>query len=113
VAVTSADPHALAFAVPTTVAMGLSGYASVLVYAAYASAGNAGCFRRTNEPRNAAGLANLVAKEGWLDVGVETVGILSERLVATPKVVMAGLAKVITDIVIRDEEELISGIGTC
>jgi tripartite-type tricarboxylate transporter receptor subunit TctC len=102
-AVTSAQPSALAPGLPTLAASGVPGYESVTMYGIYAPANSpAMLINRLN--READRFLDMPdTKERFFNAGVETVGGSPQDFAAAIKSDMARLGKVIKDAGIRAE----------
>ena len=102
-AVTSAQPSALAPGLPTVAASGLPGYESASLLGVFAPAGTpAALINRLNQEMVRA-LMRTDAQERLFNSGVEAVGSSPEQFAATVKSEMAKWGKVIRDAGIRDE----------
>ena len=102
-AVTIAQPSALAPGLPTVAASGLPGYESASLLGAFAPAGTpAALINRLNQEMVRA-LMRTDAKERLFNFGVEAVGSSPEQFAAAVKSEMAKWGKVIRDAGIRDE----------
>ena len=102
-AVTSAQPSALAPGLPTVAASGLPGYESISIYGVFAPARTpAAIIARLNQE-----MVRIVNKpevrEKFLNSGVETVGSSTEEYVAAIKADIARMGKLIKDAGIRAE----------
>ncbi len=102
-AVTTAQPSALAPGLPTMAASGLPGYESGSIYGIFAPAGIlATLINRLNQEIVRA-LNRTEVKEKFFNVGVEIVGSSPEEFAATIKSDMARMGKLIKDAGIRVE----------
>ena len=102
-AVTSAQPSALAPGLPTMAASGLPGYESASLLGVFAPAATpAALVNRLNHEMVRA-LTRSDAKERLFNSGVEAVGSSPEQFAATVKSEMAKWGKIIRDVGIRDE----------
>ena len=102
-AVTSAQPSALAPGLPTLAASGVPGYESVTMYGMYAPANSpAMLINRLNQEADRF-LDMPDTKERFFNAGVETVGGSPQDFAAAIKSDMARLGKVIKDAGIRAE----------
>ena len=102
-AVTTAQPSALAPDLPTVAAAGLPGYEAAALYGMFAPAGTpASIIGRLNQETVRA-LARSDVKERFFNAGVETVGTTPEQLAAIVKSEMNRMGKVIKEAGIRSE----------
>ncbi len=102
-AVTTAQPSALAPGLPTVAAAGLPGYEAAALYGMFAPAGTpATVITRLNQETVRA-LARSEVKERFFNAGVETVGTTPEQLAAIMKSEMVRMGKVIKESGIRSE----------
>ena len=102
-AVTSAQPSALAPGLPTVAASGLPGYESISIYGIFAPAKTpATIITRLNQEMVRI-LNKADVKEKFLNSGVEPVGSSPEEFAATIKSDMVRMGKVIKDAGIRGE----------
>jgi tripartite-type tricarboxylate transporter receptor subunit TctC len=102
-AVTSAEPSALAPGLPTVAATGVPGYESISIYGLFAPARTpAGVIAILNKHVVQA-LARPDIRERFFAAGVETAGTSPEQLAATVRSDMARMGKVIREAGIRGE----------
>jgi tripartite-type tricarboxylate transporter receptor subunit TctC len=102
-AVTSAEPTALAPGLPTVAAAaGLPGYESISIYGVFAPAKTPEAIIRQLNQSIVAVLKQPDVREKFLNVGVETVGSTPEGFAAVIKADMARMSKVIKEAGIRD-----------
>jgi len=103
IAVTTAEPTALAPDLPTVGSTGLPGYEATTMYGVFAPAHTpAGIIERLN--REIAGvLRRTDIKERFLTAGVETVGSTPQQLTTAMRSEMSTLGRLIVDNGIRDE----------
>jgi tripartite-type tricarboxylate transporter receptor subunit TctC len=102
-AVTSAQPSALAPDLPTVAGSGYPGYEAAAMYGLFAPAGSpAAAINRLNQETLRA-LVRSDVKERFFNAGVETVGTTPDQLFAAIKSEMTRLGKVIKDAGIRGE----------
>ncbi len=100
-AVTSAQPSALAPGLPSVAASGVPGYEAITMYGLYAPARTpATVVARLNRESNRV-LGTPESRERFLNAGVETVGGAPEELAGAMKSEMARMGKVIRDAGIR------------
>lgn len=102
-AVTSAEPSALAPGVPTMAASGLPGYESISIYGVFAPAGTPRTVIDKLNEEIVRLLNRADIKEKFFNAGMETVGGSPEQLAATVKSEIARLGKVIKKAGIRSE----------
>ena len=102
-AVTSAEPSALAPGVPTMAASGLPGYESISIYGVFAPAGTPRALIDKLNAEIGRLLNRADIKEKFFNAGMETVGGSPEQLAATVKSEIARLGKVIKEAGIRSE----------
>ena len=102
-AVTSAQPSALAPGLPTVAAAGLPGYEAVSIIGILAPAGTRATIIGRLNQEIVRILNQTNVKEQLFSTGVETVGSSPEQFAATVKSEMARLGKVIKDASIRAE----------
>ncbi len=102
-AVTSAQPSALAPGLPTMAAAGLPGYESSSPFGIFAPAGTpVGIVRQLSTALSkVAGTPDI--RDKFFNSGVETVGSTPEQLAATIKIEMAKWGKLIREVGIREE----------
>ena len=102
-AVTSAQPSALAPELPTVASSGYPGYEAAAMYGLFAPAATpVAVITRLNQETLRA-LARSDVKEKFFSAGVETVGTTPDQLLAAIKSEMVRLGKVIKDAGIRGE----------
>jgi tripartite-type tricarboxylate transporter receptor subunit TctC len=102
-AVTSAQPSALAPGLPTVAASGLPGYESIQIYGVFApSRTPAAIVKRLNDAIVRV-LVRADVAEKFLAGGVEPVGSTPQQLGATVKSEIARMSRVIKDAGIREE----------
>ena len=102
-AVTSAEPSALAPGVPTMAASGLPGYESISIYGVFAPARTPRTLIEKLNEEIVRFLNRADIKERFFNAGMETVGGSPEQLAATVKSEIARLGKVIEKAGIRSE----------
>jgi tripartite-type tricarboxylate transporter receptor subunit TctC len=102
-AVTSAEPSALAPGVPTMAASGLPGYESISIYGVFAPARTPRTLIDKLNEEIVRFLNRADIKERFFNAGMETVGGSPEQLAATVKSEIARLGKVIKEAGIRSE----------
>ena len=102
-AITSAEPSALAPGVPTVASSGLPGYESISIYGVFAPARTPRPIVNKLNEEIVRVLNRTDVKEKFFNAGVETVGGSPEQLAATVKSEMARMGKVIRDAGIREE----------
>ncbi len=102
-AVTSAQPSALAPGLPTVAASGLPGYESNSIYGIFAPAKTPAAIVTQLNQEIVRVLSRTEVKEKFLNSGVETVGSSPEEFAAAIRSDMARMAKVIKDAGIRGE----------
>ena len=102
-AVTSAEPTALAPGVPTMAASGLPGYESISTYGVFAPAKTPRAIIDKLNEEIVRFLDRADVKERFFNAGMETVGGSPGQLAATVKSEMARMGKVIKDAGIRGE----------
>jgi tripartite-type tricarboxylate transporter receptor subunit TctC len=103
IAVTSAEPSALAPGLPTIAASGLPGYESISIYGVYVPAGTPEAIVRQLNLAIVSVLNTPEVRERFLNVGMEVVGSTPEQFAAAMKADEARLRKVITEAGIRAE----------
>ena len=102
-AITSAEPSALAPGVPTVASSGLPGYESISIYGVFAPARTPRPIVNKLNEEIVRVLNRTDVKEKFFNAGVETVGGSPEQLAATVKSEMVRMGKVIKDAGIREE----------
>jgi tripartite-type tricarboxylate transporter receptor subunit TctC len=102
-AVTSAQPSALAPGLPTMAASGVPGYSLVAVFGVFAPARTPSAIIDRLQAHIVRVLHDSETKERLFESGSEAVGSSSEEFASTIKAEMANLGKLITDAGIRDE----------
>lgn len=103
VAVTSAQPSALAPGLPTVAAAGVPGYASVAIFGVLAPAKTpAAIIKRLHQDITRV-LNTVEVRTRFFNSGSEVVASTPDEFAAAIKSEMAGLGKLITDAGIRDE----------
>ncbi len=100
-AVTSAQPSALAPGLPTVAAAGLAGYESVAILSIFAPAKTSATLVHRLNKEVVRVLNTPQVKERFFNIGVEVVGSSPEQLSDTMKTEMARWSKVIKDAGIR------------
>jgi tripartite-type tricarboxylate transporter receptor subunit TctC len=102
-AVTSAEPTALAPGVPTVAASGLPGYESISIYGIFAPAGTPRVVIDKLNQEIVRLLNRADIKEKFFNAGMETMGGSPEQLAATVKSEIARVGRVIKQAGIRSE----------
>jgi len=102
-AVTSAEPTALAPGVPTVAASGLPGYESISIYGIFAPAGTPRALIDKLNREIVRLLNRADIKEKFFNAGMETMGGSPEQLAATVKSEIARVGRVIKQAGIRSE----------
>ncbi len=102
-AVSSAEPSALAPGLSTLAGSGLPGYETVAMYGMFAPAGTPATVIDRLHQEVVRVLNRTEVKEKFFNVGMETVGSSPEEFAATMKSDMARMSKVIKDAAIRVE----------
>ncbi len=102
-AVTSAEPSALAPGLPTVASSGLPGYESISIYGLFAPSKTPAAIVRLINQESAQYLRTADVKERFLKMGVETVGSTQEEFAAAIRTDTARLSKVIRDAGIRED----------
>jgi tripartite-type tricarboxylate transporter receptor subunit TctC len=102
-AVTSAEPSALAPGLPTMAAAALPGYESIAIYGVFAPARTPPAIIRKLNAEIVRVLNAPDLKERFFNIGMEPVGGSPEQLAATIRSEMARIAKVIKEAGIRSE----------
>ena len=102
-AVTSAEPTALAPGVPTVAAAGLPGYESISIYGIFAPAGTPRALIDKLNREIVRLLNRADIKEKFFNAGMETMGGSPEQLAATVKSEIARVGRVIKQAGIRSE----------
>jgi tripartite-type tricarboxylate transporter receptor subunit TctC len=102
-AVTSAEPTALAPGVPTVAASGLPGYESISIYGIFAPAGTPRVLIDKLNREIVRLLNRADIKEKFFNAGMETMGGSPEQLAATVKSEIARVGRVIKQAGIRSE----------
>jgi len=102
-AVTSAQPSALAPGLPTVAASGLPAYEAISVYGMFAPAKTPETIINRLNQDIVRVLNGADVKEKFLNAGVEVVGSSPEQFAAAIKADMARMGKVIKDAGIREE----------
>jgi tripartite-type tricarboxylate transporter receptor subunit TctC len=96
-AVTSAEPSALAPGLPTVAAAGLPGYESIAIYGVFAPAKTPRAIIRTLNEEITRVLTAAEFREKFFNIGMDPVGGSPEQLTAMMKSEIQRLAKVIKD----------------
>ena len=102
-AVTSAQPSALAPGLPTVAASGVPGYSLVAVFGVFAPARTPATIVNRLQEQIVRVLREPETKERLFKSGSEAVGSTAEEFASTIRAEMANLGKLITDAGIRDE----------
>jgi tripartite-type tricarboxylate transporter receptor subunit TctC len=102
-AVTSAEPSALAPGLPTMAAAALPGYESIAIYGVFAPARTPPAIIRKLNAEIVRVLNAPDLKERFFNIGMEPVGGSPDQLAATIRSEMARIAKVIKEAGIRSE----------
>lgn len=102
-AVTSAEPSALAPGLPTVASSGLPGYESISIYGLFAPSRTPAAIIRLVNHESAQYLRTPEVKERFFKAGVETVGSSPEEFAAVIKADMVKMARIIKDAGIREE----------
>ena len=102
-AVTSAEPSALAPGLPTVAASALPGYESISIYGIFAPAQTPRTIIHKLNEEIVRVLNRTDVKEKFFNIGMETIGGSPEQLAMTVKFEMARMGKVIKNAGIRNE----------
>ena len=102
IAVTSAEPSALAPGLPTVAASGLPGYESISIYGVFAPARTPDAIVTRLNQAIVGALNTPEVRERFFNSGVETVGSTPAQFAATIRADVARMRKVIVDAGIRE-----------
>jgi tripartite-type tricarboxylate transporter receptor subunit TctC len=102
-AVTSAQPSALAPGLPTVASAGLPGYESISIYGVFAPARTSPAIVKRLNEEIVRVLSRAEVKDKFLASGVEVVGSSAEELAATMKSEITRMGRVIRSAGIREE----------